>query len=168
MLSTMRPRGRRGSSQAWPVRLVGRALALGLCVIVWYWAASIYRHQLHSKGEVLPDPAIVEHQKKAGEWPVWWFSPFFDGSSFGQEAATLVLGMMRWIGRRNAQIHASMQACELLQPACMQIQGHPPGPAVAGNHSGTLQIRYRRGHAAAGFHRARCSRQEVRFSWHIA
>ena len=29
------------------------------------------------------------------DWPVWWFSPFFDHSSFGKEAATTVLSMVR-------------------------------------------------------------------------
>ena len=29
------------------------------------------------------------------DWPVWWFSPFFDPSSFGREAATTVLSMVR-------------------------------------------------------------------------
>ena len=31
------------------------------------------------------------------DWPVWWFSPFFDHSSFGKEAATTVLSMVRQV-----------------------------------------------------------------------
>ena len=31
------------------------------------------------------------------DWPVWWFAPFFDHGSFGKEAATTVLGMVRQV-----------------------------------------------------------------------
>ena len=43
---------------------------------------------------VHPDPAIAKNQT---DWPLWWFAPFFDRTSFGKEAATLVLGAMRWV-----------------------------------------------------------------------
>jgi hypothetical protein len=42
----------------------------------------------------LPDPAIAANQT---DWPIWWMAPFFDRTSFGKEAATLVLGMMRYV-----------------------------------------------------------------------
>ena len=32
----------------------------------------------------------------ADEIPIWWFAPFFDGSSFGKEATTAILGLIRW------------------------------------------------------------------------
>eukprot|EP00955_Chlamydomonas_euryale_P062866 358493-Chlamydomonas_euryale.AAC.3 len=41
---------------------------------------------------VLPNPAVAANQT---EWPVWWFAPFFDRSSFGKEAATMLLGGLR-------------------------------------------------------------------------
>ncbi|GAX77787.1 hypothetical protein CEUSTIGMA_g5230.t1 [Chlamydomonas eustigma] len=40
----------------------------------------------------MPDPLISANQT---DWPVWWFAPYFDRTSFGKEAATLVLGMIR-------------------------------------------------------------------------
>jgi hypothetical protein len=49
----------------------------------------------HEPARVLPDPAVAAAQT---EWPVWWFAPFFDRTSFGHEAATIVLGGMRWAG----------------------------------------------------------------------
>ena len=27
--------------------------------------------------------------------PIWWFAPYFDGSSFGKEATTAILGLIR-------------------------------------------------------------------------
>ena len=45
-----------------------------------------------SLNKVWPDPEVAEQQR---EWPLWWFSPFFDRTSFGYEAATLVLGLVR-------------------------------------------------------------------------
>ena len=35
------------------------------------------------------------HERSTADLPVWWFAPFFDKSSFGIEAATLVLGLIR-------------------------------------------------------------------------
>ena len=40
---------------------------------------------------VYPHPESI----KQTDWPVWWFAPFFDKTSFGKEAANLVLGMIR-------------------------------------------------------------------------
>eukprot|EP00798_Chlamydomonas_sp_ICE-L_P030656 gene30656-35672_t len=40
----------------------------------------------------LPDPEVAANQT---DWPLWWFAPFFDKTSFGKEAANLVLGMLR-------------------------------------------------------------------------
>jgi hypothetical protein len=31
------------------------------------------------------------------DWPIWWMAPFFDGSGYGREAATYVLGMIRCV-----------------------------------------------------------------------
>lgn len=44
-----------------------------------------------------PPPPPVPDRIKANQsaWPIWWFAPFFDHTSFGREAATLVLGLMR-------------------------------------------------------------------------
>lgn len=38
---------------------------------------------------------VVLHEKTTTDTPLWWFAPFFDRSSFGIEAATLVLGLIR-------------------------------------------------------------------------
>ena len=50
------------------------------------------RGQAMSLNKIWPDPEVAEQQR---EWPLWWFSPFFDHTSFGYEAATLVLGLVR-------------------------------------------------------------------------
>jgi hypothetical protein len=50
------------------------------------------RNETHAPPKVYPDPEVLKNQT---DWPVWWFAPFFDRTSFGKEAATLVLGMMR-------------------------------------------------------------------------
>ena len=46
-----------------------------------------------------PLPAPPDPGRNQSDWPVWWFAPFFDHTSFGKEAATTVLGMVRWIIR---------------------------------------------------------------------
>lgn len=43
-----------------------------------------------------PPPALPERiRANQSSWPIWWFAPFFDHTSFGREAATLVLGVLR-------------------------------------------------------------------------
>jgi hypothetical protein len=61
----------------------------------------------------LPDPGVAANQT---DWPLWWFAPYFDRTSFGQEAATLVLGALRW-ARAGAQV---LQAggSRMEKPAC--------------------------------------------------
>jgi hypothetical protein len=38
----------------------------------------------------------IDRVRQQTDWPMWWFAPFFDRTSFGKEAATIVLGALRW------------------------------------------------------------------------
>jgi len=44
----------------------------------------------------LPSPPPAPHPGwNQTDWPLWWFAPFFDHSSFGKEAAMTIFSMVR-------------------------------------------------------------------------
>ena len=66
---------------------------LVVCATVLLLSLSLDR-RFYRKGR---GSSVALHEKTAADTPVWWFAPFFDRSSFGIEAATLVLGLIRWV-----------------------------------------------------------------------
>ena len=63
------------------------------------WQQPLWRHPSpHPPPSPPSPPSPPDPGRNQSDWPVWWMAPFFDHTSFGKEAATTVLGMIRCAG----------------------------------------------------------------------
>ena len=82
------------------------------------------------------------------DWPLWWFAPFFDRTSFGKEAATILLGAIRsgainesslWLGTTQGDcdydVDRSMPSIDFQQLDAAVKRADPRKAAIVVCHS---------------------------------
>ncbi|KAL6764678.1 hypothetical protein V8C86DRAFT_1361810 [Haematococcus lacustris] len=76
------------------------ATAAALSGVLQQMAAEAGRSHVEERSPEVQKPAMPENPERGlavnqTTWPLWWFAPFFDRTSFGKEASTLLLGLGR-------------------------------------------------------------------------
>ncbi|KAJ9522340.1 hypothetical protein QJQ45_008185 [Haematococcus lacustris] len=76
------------------------ATAAALSGVLQQMAAEAGRSHVAERSPEVQKPAMPENPERGlavnqTTWPLWWFAPFFDRTSFGKEASTLLLGLGR-------------------------------------------------------------------------